>query len=284
MTNAEKIRKCMTNLELAQLFVAAVHDGCPPNMDWACKKDEDGLDACDNCWIKWLEQSDEKLGSKPAKDMLPKEDNNVYFTVHMRRERACENEEWNHTFTVRADKADYECFLTTDTPVSANRFVMDLLVQRIRNWLKTPEGWIANLRSCFDFNWGDAFMDIPDEVLGIMPDEFRPEKTADKGYVYLSVDTDELLAPTAVPVTWALYRGDECIVKDEEAILCMQDGDIIHINEKVAETLSKTLNLARASHKSDMASLHAEVTIAQDNGEKTILRIDSGEDNFLRLK
>lgn len=59
MTNAEKIRERMTNLELAQLFVAACHDGCPPDMDWDCKKDEDGIDGCDNCWMKWLEQSEE---------------------------------------------------------------------------------------------------------------------------------------------------------------------------------------------------------------------------------
>lgn len=54
-TNADRIR-AMSVEELARLFVSAVSDGCPPEHDWDCKKDEDGWDACDCCWAMWLRQ------------------------------------------------------------------------------------------------------------------------------------------------------------------------------------------------------------------------------------
>lgn len=54
-TNADRIR-AMTDEELADLFTRTVADGCPPNMDWDCKKDDGGWDACDECWCKWLQQ------------------------------------------------------------------------------------------------------------------------------------------------------------------------------------------------------------------------------------
>lgn len=55
MTNADRIR-AMSVEELARLFVSAVSDGCPPEHDWDCKKDEEGWDACDCCWAMWLRQ------------------------------------------------------------------------------------------------------------------------------------------------------------------------------------------------------------------------------------
>lgn len=54
-TNADRIRS-MSDEELAKLFTQTVADGCPPDMDWTCKKDEKGWDACDSCWLKWLQQ------------------------------------------------------------------------------------------------------------------------------------------------------------------------------------------------------------------------------------
>lgn len=55
MINADHIR-AMSVEELARLFVSAVSDGCPPEHDWDCKKDEEGWDACDCCWAMWLRQ------------------------------------------------------------------------------------------------------------------------------------------------------------------------------------------------------------------------------------
>lgn len=55
LTNADHIR-AMSVEELARLFVSAVSDGCPPEHDWDCKKDEEGWDACDCCWAMWLRQ------------------------------------------------------------------------------------------------------------------------------------------------------------------------------------------------------------------------------------
>ena len=54
-TNADQIRD-MSDEKLAILFTRAVADGCPPKMDWHCRKNEDGWDACDACWCKWLKQ------------------------------------------------------------------------------------------------------------------------------------------------------------------------------------------------------------------------------------
>lgn len=40
-------------MELAKAFVSAVADGCPPEVE-RCKKEEDGWEACDKCFYKWL--------------------------------------------------------------------------------------------------------------------------------------------------------------------------------------------------------------------------------------
>lgn len=54
-TNVDHIR-AMSYKELAKLFTHTVADGCPPDMDWDCKKDSDGWDGCDACWERWLQQ------------------------------------------------------------------------------------------------------------------------------------------------------------------------------------------------------------------------------------
>lgn len=60
-TNADRIR-AMSDEGIAKLFTKAVSDGCPPQMDWDCKKEEDGWDSCDKCWCKWLKQPAEGEG------------------------------------------------------------------------------------------------------------------------------------------------------------------------------------------------------------------------------
>ena len=52
-TNSTRVRE-MNDLEIAQLFVRAVSDGCPPDMSWNCCKDELGWDGCITCWKRWL--------------------------------------------------------------------------------------------------------------------------------------------------------------------------------------------------------------------------------------
>lgn len=60
MTNADRIR-AVSDIEIAKLFTKAVADGCPPKMEWDCAKDEDGWDACDACWCKWLQRPAEEV-------------------------------------------------------------------------------------------------------------------------------------------------------------------------------------------------------------------------------
>lgn len=58
-TNADRIRD-MRSVELARLLVDAVADGCPPNKDWDCAKDDYGWDGCEACWERWLQQPAEE--------------------------------------------------------------------------------------------------------------------------------------------------------------------------------------------------------------------------------
>lgn len=59
-TNADCIR-AMSDMGIAKLFTQAVANGCPPNMDWDCRKDDGGWEACDKCWCKWLQQPAEEV-------------------------------------------------------------------------------------------------------------------------------------------------------------------------------------------------------------------------------
>ena len=57
----------MTNFEsmdinrMAQVLTDAVSDGCPPDMDWDCAKDEYVWDGCEACWKRWLQQPAEEV-------------------------------------------------------------------------------------------------------------------------------------------------------------------------------------------------------------------------------
>ncbi|MBQ6757055.1 MAG: hypothetical protein IJP43_08975 [Oscillospiraceae bacterium] len=39
--------------ELARAFTRATSDGCPPEVA-QCRKDSEGWDACDECYLAWL--------------------------------------------------------------------------------------------------------------------------------------------------------------------------------------------------------------------------------------
>lgn len=54
-SHGDRIRG-MDDEEHARFLVRVVSDGCPSDMNWDCRKDEDGWDACDKCWEKWLRQ------------------------------------------------------------------------------------------------------------------------------------------------------------------------------------------------------------------------------------
>lgn len=53
ITNADHIQ---TIQQLAKLLTNAAADGCPPDKDWECAKNEYGWDACEGCWARWLQQ------------------------------------------------------------------------------------------------------------------------------------------------------------------------------------------------------------------------------------
>lgn len=52
VTNGERIRS--NDRQLAKALVSAAADGCPPEMDWDCMKEEDGWDSCEECWLMYL--------------------------------------------------------------------------------------------------------------------------------------------------------------------------------------------------------------------------------------
>lgn len=45
--------------ELAEAFTRAVADGCPPVVE-ECKKDAEGWEACDKCFLAWLMREEGK--------------------------------------------------------------------------------------------------------------------------------------------------------------------------------------------------------------------------------
>ena len=55
MTNADHIN-AMSVKEKSQFLTSVVADGCPPDHDWDCMKDDQGWDGCDACWEMWLKQ------------------------------------------------------------------------------------------------------------------------------------------------------------------------------------------------------------------------------------
>lgn len=56
MTNTDYIQSVQTVQQMAKLFIRIAANGCPPDMDWDCTKDEYGQDACYACWERWLQQ------------------------------------------------------------------------------------------------------------------------------------------------------------------------------------------------------------------------------------
>lgn len=51
MTVLEKLSE--NQRELARAFTHAAADGCPPEVD-QCRKDAEGWDGCDECFLAWL--------------------------------------------------------------------------------------------------------------------------------------------------------------------------------------------------------------------------------------
>lgn len=47
-------------VELARAFTRAVADGCPPNVE-ECRKDQEGWEGCDKCFLAWLESEEGEL-------------------------------------------------------------------------------------------------------------------------------------------------------------------------------------------------------------------------------
>lgn len=52
---------CIQTLkQMARILTDAAADGCPPDIDWDCMKDEYGWDGCEACWENWLRQPAEE--------------------------------------------------------------------------------------------------------------------------------------------------------------------------------------------------------------------------------
>ena len=104
------------------------------------------------------------------------------FAFNLIRVRESENDAWT-----------CDLFMVVDDNAEISK-TEEILRNRISQFLKTKEGWEANVRSSCDFNWGDFVMKLPDETLGIYLDA----KDVQGGdFVFapdIRVDQDELLA------------------------------------------------------------------------------------------
>lgn len=104
------------------------------------------------------------------------------FAFNLIRVRESENDAWT-----------CDLFMVVDDNAETSK-TKEILRDRISQFLKTKEGWEANVRSSCDFNWDNFVMELSNETFGIYLDA----KDIQGGDIVLApdirVDQDELLA------------------------------------------------------------------------------------------
>lgn len=116
------------------------------------------------------------------------------FAFNLNRVRFSEDQTWSNMLymIVPKDAKSYD--------------VLEILKTRIKKWLKTKDGWHANVCSSFDFNWGDFIDSLPLPECGVYLGD-----TIFKGFEVVpccdqSVDQDELLAHGVMDTGTATFR------------------------------------------------------------------------------
>lgn len=132
--------------------------------------------------------------------------------VNIIRERASEREEWVDSFWLDAKQVPS----------------IDLFRAAVGEFLRTKDGLNAMEASCYDFNWGDAMMSVPQEIWnkhGIYPvDLMHPpaelglNPTPNNNPMTFTVDQDERLYPLghSTEFTESLVFDDDIFVSDKE--------------------------------------------------------------------
>lgn len=140
--------------------------------------------------------------------------------VNMIRERLSENEQWIDSFWVDARQVPS----------------VELFRAAVGEYLHTKEGLQSIEASCYDFNWGDAMMYVPQEIwnkYGIYPvDPMHPPKdlglapTPNNNPVTFTVDQDEVLCHNALELfAENLIFDGEINVSDKD--LTTADGYLV---------------------------------------------------------
>lgn len=116
--------------------------------------------------------------------------------VTLVRRRACEHEEWVDTLylTLPGDQRP------DTTKVTMEAFIEQKVRELLSAWLQTSEGVTATVETTWDFNWGDTVMNLPIEFAGARLSGKENEVIPITTSIALSVNQDELLAPSRVYV------------------------------------------------------------------------------------
>lgn len=100
-----------------------------------------------------------------------------------------------------------------------------LLLDKIRRYLLTPEGWESNRQSCLDYNWGDVRFELSAlEPFGIYT--IKPENDRLQPEICLLVEHDERLAPDHVKAKLVFYHDDIPLQGTQECFINFLDGTI----------------------------------------------------------
>lgn len=106
------------------------------------------------------------------------------------------------------------------------------IMNKAEKVLQTAKRWPEVVGSCYDFNWGDAFMtDILEEALHAIPDEEVPDGIRSGRYGHyarmrITVNHDTCFLPFDVPVCWVGYGANGEEIAKISASLDMTSGSI----------------------------------------------------------
>ncbi len=143
-----------------------------------------------------------------------------YLRVDLVRIRPSEGEAWSDRYLFSLSEQEAALDLAN------YKTAKNLLLARVQRALATAEGLQSVYRSSYDFNWGDAVMDVLDSIS--LPVEVQAEMddvpASHLHQITLVVEQDELIAPSAVPVTRRFHVGEERT--DVEGTLNMVEGCI----------------------------------------------------------
>lgn len=108
----------------------------------------------------------------------------------------------------------------------------DFIIKKAQSALQTAKRWPEVVGSCYEFNWGDAFMtDILEEALHAIPDEEVPDGIRKGQYgqymrKQIIVNHDACFLQPDAPVRWVGYDTNGKQVAAVDTTLDMTSGSI----------------------------------------------------------